>query len=368
MRANHFNFLINFALTMSVAVSCVTAFPENVKAAGVVSFVNEQSGNGESGTQMPAESESLLSTTQMKTTEGEESPSGTQMNTEGETFQTPPQVNADKPVTSISLNASSKTLAPGESFQLEWTVLPEDATNKQVTINSSNPGAATVSDSGLVQAVSIGTTNITVTAKDGSGKSATCEVIVKPKTYTQLLFEDNEIKLQPGEVQKIQGEVYPSDAINQEIFWESTNTEVATVERDDNKYRKAYIYGEKVGKCYIIARNKEGQEIGSIKVKVGNPSALEKMKNVKASKVVISELKRGKGTFKVKYKKVTDASGYQIKYKKSGKWLIIDTTKRSCTVKKLPKGTYKVKVRAYRIYNGKKYYGHFSKSQKIKVK
>lgn len=267
--------------------------------------------------------------------------------------------------TAVTLNLTTKDISPGEVFQLIPTLTPATATTTY-TWNSSLPSNASVDSNGIVTGLAIGSTDITVTT--ANGKTASCHVNVRIRSYTQVIFEENEVKVQPGEVQKIEGEVYPTDAIYTELFWESTNTEIATVERDSSKHRKAYISGEKVGKCYIIVRNKDGQEIGSIRVRVGSPSGLEKMKSVKASKVTITELKRGKGTFKVKYKKVTDASGYQIKYKKSGKWIVIDTTKKSFTVNKLQKGTYKVKVRAYRKYEGKKYYGHYSKTQKIKVK
>ena len=267
--------------------------------------------------------------------------------------------------TGVTLNVTTKDISPGETFQLQATVAPQGVSTT-LTWTSSNTTNVTVDNNGVITGVNIGSADITV--KTSNEKMASCHVNVRQKNYTQLIFEENEIKLQPGEVAKIEGEVYPADAINTEIYWESTNTEVATVEGDENKSRKAYVTGVKVGYCHVIAKNKAGEQIGLIKIKVGNPSGLEKAKIVKASKVIITELKRGKGTFKVKYKKIDEASGYQIKYKKSGQWKIIDTTKRSYTVKNLPKGKYKVKVRAYRKYNGKKYYGHYSKTQKIKVK
>ncbi len=83
----------------------------------------------------------------------------------------------DIPVTGISLDKSSLTLNENETYSLTATVTPEDATNKEVTWTSSNTDVATVSDSGLVTAVSAGSATITVTTKDG-GYSATCNVTV----------------------------------------------------------------------------------------------------------------------------------------------------------------------------------------------
>ena len=82
------------------------------------------------------------------------------------------------PVGSVSLDKSNLTLnAAGASTQLTATVAPSNATNKGVYFFSSNPSVATVSESGLVTAVSNGTATITVITNDG-GKTATCTVTV----------------------------------------------------------------------------------------------------------------------------------------------------------------------------------------------
>lgn len=79
-----------------------------------------------------------------------------------------------------AIEVSSITIAPAEvtltvaapTQQLTPTVLPANAANDGVTYVSSDPTKATVSATGLVTRVANGTTNITVTAKDGSGVSA----------------------------------------------------------------------------------------------------------------------------------------------------------------------------------------------------
>ncbi|MDO4549345.1 MAG: Ig-like domain-containing protein, partial [Clostridia bacterium] len=81
------------------------------------------------------------------------------------------------PVTNIILNSSSLALHEGGRFTLEATVLPSNATNKNVEWNTSNRNVATVSN-GEVIAVSEGTANITCTALDGSGTRAICSVRV----------------------------------------------------------------------------------------------------------------------------------------------------------------------------------------------
>lgn len=90
----------------------------------------------------------------------------------------------------------------------------------------------------------------------------------------------------------------------------------------------------------------------------------------KVSKITLKNVKGKK--IKVTIKKVSKATGYQIKYSTNKKFKnakSVKTTKTSYTIKKLKKKkTYYVKVRAYRKVNGKTYYGSYSGVKKITVK
>ena len=84
-----------------------------------------------------------------------------------------------KAASKISLSRTKVTLKPGESFTLKAKVTPKDAYDRSVTFRSGNTKYATVSSKGVVKAKRAGkgrTVTITVKAKDGSGKTATCRV------------------------------------------------------------------------------------------------------------------------------------------------------------------------------------------------
>ena len=81
------------------------------------------------------------------------------------------------PVTSVSVSPTTLALATGESKQLTATVLPADATNKNVIWRSSNPLIAIVSANGTVSGVSGGTVTITAVTED-SARTATSTVVV----------------------------------------------------------------------------------------------------------------------------------------------------------------------------------------------
>jgi len=81
------------------------------------------------------------------------------------------------PVTGVTLNASTVTVDPGDTYTLIDTVKPTNASNQNVTWTSSNPSIATVDGNGLVTGIALGTAVISVRTVDG-GFTATCTITV----------------------------------------------------------------------------------------------------------------------------------------------------------------------------------------------
>lgn len=79
--------------------------------------------------------------------------------------------------TGVSLDKDTLSLKTGESEQLIANILPENATNKAVTWESSDPDVATVDENGNVTGIKEGTSTITVITDDGSFTD-TCAVTV----------------------------------------------------------------------------------------------------------------------------------------------------------------------------------------------
>ena len=94
------------------------------------------------------------------------------------------------PVTGLELNKNSLTLQEKGSDTLTATVKPADATNQDVTWESSNTSIAMVSADGTVTAISAGTATITATAADGSGISASCTLTVTHGKMVQTPKKD----------------------------------------------------------------------------------------------------------------------------------------------------------------------------------
>lgn len=95
-------------------------------------------------------------------------------------------------VTEIILDREEIDGEVGAVFNLEATVLPENATDKRVVWASSNQGVASVSSTGSVTIRSIGQAVITATAADGSNVSAACYIY--GKSEIESIFTDGSVR------------------------------------------------------------------------------------------------------------------------------------------------------------------------------
>jgi hypothetical protein len=105
----------------------------------------------------------------------------TEATTENSSTEENNELPKDINVTGITLNKQSVNLIVGDKETIGATVLPENATNKQVSWSSLDDKVAEVDQTGVITAVGSGTTNIIVKALDGSNAESICTIIVKEK-------------------------------------------------------------------------------------------------------------------------------------------------------------------------------------------
>jgi len=126
----------------------------------------------------------------------------------------------------VRLNITTLTIPIGQTATLTATILPENATNKAVTWESSNTGIAIVNN-GIVTAKAKGTAIITVKTQDGK-KTATCSVTVD-HYVTGVTLNKNQLILDIGEAELLTAIVLPENATNKEVSWTSSHIYVANV-------------------------------------------------------------------------------------------------------------------------------------------
>ena len=134
-------------------------------------------------------------------------------------------------VTSVSVDPTSKTVKIGESFTITPTVLPEEATNKNVTWESSDSSKASV-ENGVVTANAVtGNTPVTITATsvDNPEKSATCTVTVEPIVAESVTVSPATKAMVIGDTTTLTAEVLPANTTDKTVTWSSSDATAVSV-------------------------------------------------------------------------------------------------------------------------------------------
>lgn len=253
----------------------------------------------------------------------------------------------------------------GKSFSLDAKL--EDG-NGKLTYQTSNTKVAQVTSDGKIVVKGVGKCEITITASaTDSYKQTTHTVQVEvargqqmihlpSRTYTKTMA-DKKFKLAATIVKPGNGK----------LSYITNHEDIITITKD------GYIIPKKTGtaKIYAIAQGtSEFEEAISDSITLTIKAA---PKPVNPGKVIIQKLRKGKKSFTVSYKKLTKATGYQVRYSlksnmKSAKTVNVKG-KTSITVRKLKsKKKYYVQVRAYNTVSGKTVYGSFSSKKSVTVK
>lgn len=134
-------------------------------------------------------------------------------------------------VNKIKLQGLSNKIAAGKKLKLTAAILPETATNKKILWKSSNPKAATVTQTGVVtlkkkrggkKAV------ITAAAADGSGAKAFWKVTSMKGIVKKVKLTGNK-PVKAGKSVKLKAKVKATKKANKKLLWTSSNTKYATV-------------------------------------------------------------------------------------------------------------------------------------------
>ena len=171
-------------------------------------------------------------------------------------------VNVIEPVVGLTLDKASVTIALGKSKTLTATVKPKNATNKDVKWTSSNSRIARVTQSGKITALQEGTVTITCTTVDGNIKAKCTVKCIVPTDGVEL--SKTSVSLQKGKTKTLSATVSPTYATIKDVSWTSSNTKVATVDKNG----KVTAVGK--GTAIITCTTKNGGYKATCTVKVTN--------------------------------------------------------------------------------------------------
>ena len=309
-------------------------------------------------------------------------------------------------VESVTLDKNELILEYGETEQLTATVSPEGA--QKVNWKSDNEDVAKVNDSGLVTAVSAGTTVITAEAGD---KTAQCRVTVEEAEPLELTASLTPEKVYDGDAVTltIEGLEKPEEVTNGGTLWSEkinystdipamnsisgSGRETITFRVPENTPSGTYYLtngnyyanfgGTKVQDVFLVGNTEktfyEGQmPVITLQVVCRAELRAEEQQSATPTPVPVTaktqllllKVTAGKTTAKLTWNKISGADGYQIYGAKCGNsYKLLKTVKNTTLTwkqSKLKKGVfYKYYVVAYKKVNGKNV--KISKSENMHV-
>ena len=166
-------------------------------------------------------------------------------------------------VSSVTVSPSTLALVEGESSELTATVLPSNATDKDVTWSCSPSDYVSVDGNGKVTALREG--SATVTAMAG-GKKGTCSVTVSAKVVpvSKIVLDATSLDLIVGDTHTLSVTMEPADATDKTVSWATSDAAVATVEG-------GLVTAVSPGEATISVSTADGALTATCKVNVSAP-------------------------------------------------------------------------------------------------
>lgn len=178
-------------------------------------------------------------------------------------------VTVSRAVDDIELPVKEQTGYTGTIIRLNANILPEDATNKRVKWESSDPTVATVDAMGNVRCLKVGTCEIRCVATDGGEAAAACKLNVIAKVIGLKMSEKNmEMLIGAGDenlTKQLFCETIPADAFYQTMTWQSSDESVVVV--DGNGVLHATGVGTAV--VSVVSEDPDYKTPATCKVSVG---------------------------------------------------------------------------------------------------
>lgn len=178
-------------------------------------------------------------------------------------------------VTQVKLDKDNLSMDINEVKQLKATIKPNNATNTDIKWTSSDENVVKVDNKGKVKAIATGTA--TITAKTNNEKEAKCNVTVSEKVIetveaTKIQLDSKKFTIYKGETKQLKATIEPKNVTNKTVTWSSSNTKVATVDKNNGK-----IKAIAAGTATITAKTDNGKKaICKVTVEIKNDNSAQK--------------------------------------------------------------------------------------------
>jgi uncharacterized protein YjdB len=161
--------------------------------------------------------------------------------------------SGDLQASGIYIDIDRATLNVDESIILTAAIDPVDATDQNVTWSSSNDSLASVDAKGKVTAKAEGSVKIIATLNNNLSVSCTITIKTKTVAVNSVALSQENITLNVIDSTTLSTTIYPEDATDKTITWQSSNSNIASVDPSGN------IYALAKGTTTITAKSTNGK-------------------------------------------------------------------------------------------------------------
>ncbi|MDO4191655.1 MAG: Ig-like domain-containing protein [Erysipelotrichaceae bacterium] len=137
-------------------------------------------------------------------------------------------------ITSITLEDTDITLTRGDTYQIVWTILPEEASDHQPIFKTNREDVLTIDENGLITTIGVGPALVTVESPDPERMAkAYLTVYVKEKDPDPVpVISDSTMTLNPYGKRQLTVRSWDTEHVIDRVEWESDDTFVAEVDEN----------------------------------------------------------------------------------------------------------------------------------------
>ena len=173
-------------------------------------------------------------------------------------------VNVGIGMEAISFDKTEMSIHKGESFNIEVTVSPDNATAKELIWTTTDSEIATVVDGTVTAGNKSGVVTIKAVSADNSEAFAECTVtVIEQVTY--IVLNEDDIELLAGKSFTLVPVIIPDNATYPETQWESSDETVAVVDKN------GVVTAVAPGSAVITCTNKDSLVSAACNVYVPTP-------------------------------------------------------------------------------------------------
>lgn len=147
----------------------------------------------------------------------------------------------------IVIKEENLELKIGEFYQIIPDLYPSSITDAKIEWTTSDASLATVDETGLIEAIRPGTVMITASSGEDISDYVLVHISLASNQNPNLSLNMEDVSLKLGTRKKFVATVIPTDTKYEKIIWETSNTDVVTVNSEGE------IYGLSLGSAVITA-------------------------------------------------------------------------------------------------------------------